>query len=138
MKWKNRIKLALDLVNQTIQTFNLEKQDHILHFARTELNEYYNGNYFNELSENDREHESKLILGSYIGLCNNQFIDYRNKTYKIIVEQVNAEIAKQKLVADYFNDMREGNDDIASMNINDWIQESGIIIVDDVSSSSVE
>jgi hypothetical protein len=35
---------------------------------------------------------------------------------------VNQETAKSKLVLDYFKDMENGCDDIASMNINDWIE----------------
>lgn len=138
MNWKRRIKIALDLVKQTIQIFNLEEEHGMFEFALMELNDYYKGDYFNELSEQQQDYESKLILSSYVNLCNHKFAEYKDKTFKKMVEKVDENIAKQRLVADYFNDINNGNDDIASMNINDWIEEKGIIILEDISSSTQE
>ena len=137
MNWKKRIKLALDLVQQTVNILGMQGENDFFIFAKKELTDYYQGDYFLGLSNDEQEEQSSLILSTYIKICNARFEDYRERTQPAQFEEVSQEVAKSKLVEDYFKDMQNGTDDIASMNINDLINENSIIIIDEKSSSTI-
>lgn len=77
-----------------------------------------------------------LMLNRNLNLCNSAIHKYIKKSGKF--KEVNEKEAKNILIENYFNSIKNGNDDVPSMNINDWVEEMGMIILDDVSSSNNE
>lgn len=138
MNWKNRIKISLDLIKQTIQTFTAQGENEILLFGLQELTDYYEGDYFDSLSEEEQQNQSRLILNTYLKVCGSRFNKYFEQKYAQRYEEVSEEIAKERLLIDYLNDIKNGSDNIMSMNINDWVEQAGIIVLDKVSSSTIE
>lgn len=61
-----------------------------------------------------------LMLKRNLSLCNDAVHKYIKRAGKF--KEVNEEEAKNILIKDYFNSMDNGDDDVPSMNINDWVE----------------
>lgn len=131
MFWFQRKQLCLHILRDAIQISH--ENDQIRCFFQMyfqDLLEKFESKPFLELAEQKKNIQTINILIKVSEI-------YYNNLYKLYGEDeqqpslyMTKEQAKEKLIADYFNSMKEGNDYIASMSMEEWISENKIIIVE--------
>lgn len=141
MSWEKRMELSINLLSETATLLSSE-DSFIIADSLEMIKNYLNSEDFNNSSEEEKNKMSVAFLINSLDLCGKFWYEEKDKLFPQLRQTISFEEAKDKLMEEYLNDIKNGNDDIASLNINDWIIANGIILQDDniqqISSSANE
>lgn len=142
MFWFQRKQLCLNILKDAIQILYENDQIRcILQMYFQDLSEKFDSEQFLDLPEQVKNIQTINILMKVSEFYYNNLYELYGENEHQPALYMTKQQAKEKLVADYFNSMKEGNDYIASMSMQEWITENNIIIVEEdffENSSSVE
>ena len=133
MTWKERINVCKKLLADIRDMIPEEHEDEKELFSLTldNLGDFTASEAFLENGEEEKEMDSWNILINTLMKCNDCMDIISHKLYPNPPKYITQEQAYQKLLEEYMNGMKEGDDTVASMNINDWVADNGYIIVDE-------
>ena len=141
MSWEKRMELSINLLSETATLLSSE-DSFIIADSLEMIKNYLNSEDFNNSSEEEKNKMSVAFLINALDLCGKFWYEEKDKLFPQLRQTISFEEAQDKLMEEYLNDIKNGNDDIASLNINDWIVANGIILQDDniqqISSSANE
>jgi len=133
MTWKERInmckKLLADVRDMLPEENEMEKE--LFSITLDNLGSFVSSEAFLENGDEEKEMDSWSILINTLKKCEECSDIISNKLYPNPPKYITQKQAHEKLLEEYMNGMKEGDDTVASMNINDWIADNGYIIVEE-------
>ena len=133
MNWKERInickKLLIDIGDMLPELRRDEKEE--LAITAQTIEDYVSSDDFKENREIEKDIDSWNILISVMGKCAPCMEYISNKLFPNPPKYVTLQEAHEKLIEEYGEGIDDGNEEVASMNINDWMDLNGYVLVDE-------
>lgn len=133
MNWNERIQLCKTLLNDMKDMIpegsEEEKKDATLTLETIE--QYTASEAFKENKDCDKEKDSWSILLNTLERCCAYLEPIGNKLFPHPPKFVTREEAFNKLIESYAMSMKDGDEAIASLNINEWMATNHFVIVDE-------
>lgn len=131
--WKKRIELGKSLLADFRDMLPEESEDKAedLSIALETIDEYVASMSFKENDDEEKENDSWSILMNAVRSCNDCLDDIQKKMFPCPPKFVTREDAFKMLISEYAEAMAKGDDMVASTNINDWVAEHGLVIVEE-------
>ena len=129
MSWEKRIKLSVELLKETLEVSPEDDKQKVLESIRL-LQEYLDQE-FEELSDEEKDCYSILLLLSAVKDCFPVLEFLKDSIAPAPPVYMTKKEAEEKLREEYLKSLKFDNDEIASMNINDWISQNNIYIVEE-------
>ena len=95
------------------------------------LSEYVNGQEFLDSTDEEKAIDSWSILLSTIENCHEHVGDITDRLFPNPPKYVTKDEAYGRLLEEYTKALEEGDDTVASMSINEWMDANRYVIVDD-------
>ena len=95
------------------------------------LSEYVNGQEFLDSTDEEKAIDSWSILPSTIENCHEYVGDITDRLFPNPPKYVTKDEAYGRLLEEYTKALEEGDDTVASMSINEWMDANRYVIVDD-------
>ena len=132
LEWGQRVMLCQALLSEMIDltsptTNGLE--DRLL-----AINEYIRSNDFRLKDDHSKETESICMLGDVLRDCHDTYSMIASKAMSDHLDEngrkMTMDEAKDELRSQYLMAVKTGDSDVLGMNVNDWINQNMIVIVD--------
>ena len=138
MGWKKKIELAVNLLSEIASEFPEDDASEIVG-ALDSLNDYLKTTDFNSMSEDERSQNGICILADAVGICLPKIMDLQEMVSPSDPpKEMTMQQAVEHLQKEYAEALEKGDDEVLAMNVNEWIENRGIVIVPESSSSEKE
>ena len=127
MSWEKRIKLSIELLKETLEVSPEDDKKNVLESIRL-LQEYLDQE-FEELPEEEKDCYSILLLLSAMKDCVPVLEFLKDSIAPAPPVYMTKKEAEEKLREEYLKSLKFDNDEIASMNINEWISQNNILLL---------
>lgn len=133
LDWKKRIDICKTILSDMKDMIPDECEEGKEEIAITlqGIEDYTSDEVFLENADKDKETDSWNIWMNTIRNCYEQLDLISDKLYPKPVRYVTRDEAYAKLLEEYAQGISEGDDTVASMNINDWMAENGFVLVEE-------
>ena len=130
MTYKERINICKKLLSDVRDMISDDEGKDELFRALTGLSEYVEGQAFLENTDEEKTIDSWNILLNTIEHCHEYVDDITEKLFPHPPKYVTKDEAYGKLLEEYTKALDEGDETVASMNINEWMDANRYVIVD--------
>lgn len=132
MDWKRRINLCKTLLADFRDMIpdESEEEKRNVEITLESLADYTASEAFKENSDDEKEIDSWNILLNAIETCNEGVDSIYGKLYPQPPKYVTQDEAYEKLIEEYAQGIADGDDTVASMNINEWMDANKFVLVD--------
>ena len=132
LEWGQRILFCQALLSEMIDLTSPECGD--LKSQLTALTDYVESDDFKVKDIKMKESESICMLGDVLRECHNTYDAIAKRAYSDHMDEngrkMTLDEAKNELCKKYLEAVKEGDAEVLGMNINDWINQNMIVIVD--------
>lgn len=132
MGWNGKIKLAVNLLSEIISEF--PESEELVHALEC-LNEYLGATDFKTMSDEDKRLNSICILSDAVAICLPKIVELQEQASPSPpLREMTMAQATELLRKEYLEALEKGDDEVLGMNVNEWIESHGIVIVPESSS----
>lgn len=133
MNWNERIELCKTLLNDMKDMIpeESEKEKKDAEITLEAIEQYTASEAFIENKDCDKEKDSWSILLNTLERCGVYLEPIANKLFPHPPKFVTREDAFCKLIEDYAMSLKDGDETIVSLNINEWMAANHLVIVDE-------
>jgi hypothetical protein len=135
MSWQKKIEISVNLLSETAILMQGDDAK-IMADALDIIKSYLCSDEFKDSSDDDKYKMSIKILTNTFELCESYWWEERSKLFPLPQQTMSFDEVKNKLIEQYLEDIKSGDDNITGLNINEWIIENGINIEEKITSSS--
>ena len=145
MDWEDRIDFSLMLLEETSRILadkdiipDGQKDSDELAGHVAALRQYLEDSDLANCNSMQQKYESVCIFKDVIEVIFPKMFMLDKQTKNIVPEYMTFEEAYEKLLSEYQECRKNGSDEICAMNINDWLEEKGIVIVSEEDRAMME
>ncbi len=131
MTYKERINLCKKLISDVMDMVPDDDEREELSTVIESMNEYTASRAFTENTDDEKTLDSWNILMNVIERCHEHMDSISEKLFPRPPIYVTKDEAFGKLIEEYAQAMAEGDETVASMNINEWMEANRYVIVDE-------
>lgn len=145
MNWKDRIEFSLMLLEEASRILadkdiipDGKKSSDELAGHVAALKQYLEDNDMSNFDSLQQKYESVCIFKEVMEVIFPKIFMLDKQTTNIVPEYMTFDEAYEKLLSEYQECRENGSDEIFGMSINDWLEEKGIVIVDEEDRAAIE
>ena len=130
MTYNERIDICRKLLSDVRDVISDDEGKEELSRVLAGLSEYVDGQEFLDSTDEEKAIDSWSILLSTIENCHEYVGDITDRLFPHPPKYVTKDEAYGRLLEEYTKALEEGDETVASMNINEWMDANGYVIVD--------
>lgn len=130
MTYNERIDICKKLLSDVRDVISDDEGKEELSRVLAGLSEYVDGQEFLDSTDEEKTIDSWSILLSTIENCHEYVGDITDRLFPHPPKYVTKDEAYGRLLEEYTKALEEGDETVASMNINEWMDANGYVIVD--------
>lgn len=131
MTYNERIDICRKLLSDVRDVISDDEGKEELSRVLAGLSEYVDGQEFLDSTDEEKVIDSWSILLSTIENCHEYVGDITDRLFPHPPKYVTKDEAYERLLEEYTKALEEGDDTVASMSINEWMDANRYVIVDD-------
>lgn len=132
MAWNNKIEMAINLISEIALDNGISEEDsENLCSSLDALKKYVDATNFVGMDSDERDANAVCILNDAVFLCAPILLKLKESLSPAPPVKMKRSEALEMLKEEYSKAMESGDDEFLGTNINDWIEQKGIELVDD-------
>ena len=131
MTYSERIDICKKLLSDVRDVISDDEGKEELSRVLAGLSEYVNGQEFLDSTDEEKDIDSWSILLSTIENCHEYVGDITDRLFPHPPKYITKDEAYGRLLEEYTKALEEGDNTVASMSINEWMDANRYVIVDD-------